>query len=77
MVFWTNAGEASSKVGEFVRLTTTSAPFSASGRPCPAEQVHAGRRRVRHRLVPARVQDLDYLRSDEPGSADDGDLLVL
>ena len=35
MVFWKNAGEASSKVGELVRLTTTSAPFSASGRPCP------------------------------------------
>jgi hypothetical protein len=35
MVVWKNAGEASPKVGEFVRLTTTSAPASASGRPCP------------------------------------------
>src|SRR3984957_14597203 len=35
MVVWKNAGEASSKVGEFVRLTTTSAPLSASGKPRP------------------------------------------
>src|SRR5258706_8655938 len=35
MVVWKNAGEASSKVGEFVRLTTTSAPSSASERPRP------------------------------------------
>ena len=35
MVVWKNASEASSKVGEFVRLATTSAPFSASGRPRP------------------------------------------
>jgi hypothetical protein len=34
-VVWKNASEAPSKVGEFVRLTTTSAPFSASGRPRP------------------------------------------
>src|SRR6266536_1631456 len=35
MVVWKNAGEASSKVGEFVRLTTTAAPSSASERPRP------------------------------------------
>src|SRR5215469_6663367 len=33
IVVWNHAGEASSKVGEFVRLTTTSAPSTASGRP--------------------------------------------
>src|SRR5215472_10554350 len=38
MVVWKNAGEASSKVGEFVRLTTTPAPSSASGRPCPVSR---------------------------------------
>jgi hypothetical protein len=31
---------------------------------------------VWHRLVPARVQDLHHLRSDESGPADDGDLHV-
>jgi hypothetical protein len=46
------------------------------GQALPAEQVHAGGRRVRHRLVPARVQDLDYARSDEPGPTDDSDLHV-
>src|SRR5262249_9456536 len=35
MVVWKNAGEASSKVGEFVRLTTTAVPSSASDRPRP------------------------------------------
>src|SRR6266511_2987620 len=35
MVVWKNAGEASSKVGELVRLTTTAAPSSASARPRP------------------------------------------
>ncbi len=38
MVVLKNAGEASSKVGEFVRLTTTPAPVSASGRPCPVSR---------------------------------------
>jgi hypothetical protein len=33
MVFRKKAAEAASKVCEFVRLTITSAPFSASGRP--------------------------------------------
>src|SRR5262249_49610091 len=42
----------------------------------PAEQVHTGRRRVRHRRVPAGFQDLDHLRSDEPGPADNCDLHV-
>src|SRR5437763_3096194 len=32
---WKKAGEASSKVGEFVRLTTTSAPATASSSPRP------------------------------------------
>jgi hypothetical protein len=35
IVVWKNAGEASSKVGESVRLTTTSAPANASGKPFP------------------------------------------
>src|SRR6266511_4321136 len=35
IVVWKNAGEASSKVGELVRLTTTAAPSSASARPRP------------------------------------------
>jgi hypothetical protein len=38
MVCWKNAGEASSKVGEFVRLTTTPAPASACGRPAPVSR---------------------------------------
>ena len=38
MVVRKKAGEASSKVGEFVRLTTTSAPASASDRPCPVSR---------------------------------------
>lgn len=35
MDVWKKAGEASSKVGEFVRLTTTSAPATASTTPSP------------------------------------------
>ncbi|GAA4964300.1 hypothetical protein GCM10023334_084710 [Nonomuraea thailandensis] len=40
----------------------------------PAEQVKARGRRVRHRLVPARVQELDDPRADEAGPTDDSDL---
>ena len=74
MVVWKKAGEASSKVGEFVRLTTTSAPASAVGQALPGEQVHPGGRRERHRLVPGGLQDLDDLRPDEAGPAQYGDL---
>jgi len=35
VVSWKNAGEASSKVGEFVRFTTTPVPLGASGKPRP------------------------------------------
>jgi hypothetical protein len=50
--------------------------FQRLGQAPPAEQVHTGGERVRHRLVPARIEDLDYLRPDEPGPADDSDLHV-
>ena len=43
----------------------------------PAQEVQTRVRRLRHGFVAARVQDADYLRSDEPGPTDDGDLHVL
>ncbi len=65
---------ASSNDGEFETSTTTAAPSQGGGRAVAGDGVDAGVGRRGEGLVAVLAEQVDELRSDAPGAADDDDL---
>jgi hypothetical protein len=65
--------DASSNVGEFATLTTTSAPSSAWVQALARDQVEAGGQRRGDGLVPGCGELPGHLRADQSGTADDSE----